>query len=139
MTAAKEIVIQSAIALLAAERAKDAREAIHLALQVVEELDRAVLDRKARAQPIKPRQALPVRARRVLEKLGFFKAGSEPSPTDLRGKICEAHLLGARSCGQAMVQQIAMWFRSHGEELPRECQLYRDNWLTSRCDEPQKT
>jgi hypothetical protein len=87
---------------------------------------------KARPRP------LPIRALRVLERLGVVRPDVAPHPRDLKHEVCEAHLLAAKSCGQATVQQIAAWFQEHGQTLAAECATWGDDWLTSRCDQPRR-
>lgn len=161
---AKEQVIQAAVTLVATGKAGQAAEALSMATQLIAELERAWEAREARrsrtaarktaaARPaakgrtkagarsasraaadsgIKP---LPIRALRVLERIGVARPDAAPSPRELRHKVCEAHLYSAKNCGQATVQQIATWFRDHGETLLAECATYSEDWMTSRCDE----
>lgn len=139
MAVTRELLIQSAVSLLATGRAKEPQEAVTLALSVVTELERVIAARSARPKAApKPPPPLGARPRKVLERLSLVKGKDEVLPQHLKGKICEAHLLGAKSCGAATVKQISAWFKAHGEELPAECALYDANWLTNRCDEPPK-
>lgn len=150
MAVTKELLIQSAVALLASGRAKEPQEAVSLALNIVGELERVIAARSVvgggggrRRAGVKPPKAPPplgARARKVLERLSLAKGSVQVTPQELKGKVCEAHLLGAKSCGAATVKQIAAWFKAHGEVLPAECALYDANWLTNRCDEkPEDT
>jgi hypothetical protein len=139
----KELLIQSAVTLLASGRAKEPHEAVALALNVVGELERVIAARgarggKASGKAPKAPPPLGARARKVLERLSLAKGTGAVAPQELKGKICEAHLLGAKGSGAATVKQIAAWFKAHGEVLPAECALYDANWLTNRCDEKPK-
>lgn len=181
MTGGRELVIQSAVSLLATGRAKDAEQAVTLALRLVDEVDKVLTKRvaasraargvaPARTAPARtplvappprpgaktgkatrPRKAvgaasasgestlpattLPIRPRRHLEKLGLMRPDVETTPAELEGKLCEAHLAGAKGSSAAIAKQVAAWFKAHGAQLPQECATYDANWLTSRCDE----
>jgi hypothetical protein len=174
VTGGRELVIQSAVSLLATGRAKDAEQAVTLALRLVDEVDKvltrrvaasraargAVPARTAGAAPparvgaktgkaTRPRKAvgtasgdstlpattLPIRPRRHLEKLGLIHADEEATPAELEGKLCEAHLAGAKGSSAAIAKQVGAWFKAHGAQLPKECATYDANWLTNRCDE----
>jgi hypothetical protein len=138
MAVSKELLIQSSVALLASGRAKEPQEAVDLALKVVGELERVIAARGARQKPAKPPPPLAARPRKVLERLGLVKGEAPVLPQELKGKVCEAHLLGAKGAGAATVKQISAWFKAHGEALPTECALFDANWLTNRCDETPK-
>lgn len=180
MTGGRELVIQSAVSLLATGRAKDAEQAVTLALRLVDEVDKVLTRRvaasraargatrapaeaptRAAPRPAAPRPAgakgtrprkavgaasasgdstlpattLPIRPRRHLEKLGLMRADVETTPQALEGKLCEAHLAGAKGSSAAIARQVAAWFKAHGAQLPKECATYDANWLTNRCDE----
>lgn len=77
------------------------------------------------------------RGRKALEALGVVRPedGELVLPANVRGKLCAAHLDGAKSCGPATIKQIAAWFAAHGETLPAQCAAFDANWLTNRCDE----
>jgi len=169
-------VIQSAVSLLATGRAKDAEQAVTLALRLVDEVDKVLTRRVAASRAARgagparspsaapparagaktgkatrPRKAvgsasasgdttlpattLPIRPRRHLEKLGLLHADVETTPAELEGKLCEAHLAGAKGSSAAIAKQVAAWFKAHGAQLPKECATYDANWLTNRCDE----
>lgn len=167
----KELVLHTAVTLVAAGKAEGAEEALSLATGLLAELERAWQAREARqtrtaarkapgkapgksaarkaapaARAAKPARAggktaaikpLPLRALRVLQRIGVAGPDAAATPADLRDKVCEAHLFSAKNCGQATIQQIATWFRDHGETLVPECQTYADDWMTSRCDQPR--
>lgn len=77
------------------------------------------------------------RGRKALEALGLVRPedGQLVLPEHVRGKLCAAHLDGAKACGPATIKQIAAWFAAHGETLPAQCATFDANWLTNRCDE----
>jgi hypothetical protein len=77
------------------------------------------------------------RGRKALEALGLVRPedGQLVLPAHVRGKLCAAHLDGAKACGPATIKQIAAWFAAHGETLPAQCATFDANWLTNRCDE----
>lgn len=77
------------------------------------------------------------RGRKALESLGLVRPedGQLVLPEHVRGKLCAAHLDGAKACGPATIKQIAAWFAAHGETLPAQCATFDANWLTNRCDE----
>lgn len=147
--AVKELLVQSAVTLLATGRAKNPAAAVELAARVLADVEQALAARKARGAkgkaggksgvsralaPAKPKP-LPVRARRVLERIGAVGPQEDPTPQALRGRVCEAHLFSAKGCGHATIAQIAAWFSAHGEALSPGCATYEQDWLTSRCDE----
>mgnify|MGYP000405348018 CR=1 FL=1 len=95
--------------------------------------------KKAPAKKAAPGDAriLGPRGRKALEGLGVVRPedGALLLPAHVRGKLCAAHLDGAKACGPATIKQIAAWFAAHGEMLPAECATFDANWLTNRCDD----
>lgn len=149
---ANELLVQSAVTLLATGRAERAAEAVSMAAQLIAEVERAVETQKrakkkrsktrkkskARARPratAKKRKPLPVRALRVLERLKVMDPDEPLDAEALPGKVCEAHLIAAKGCGEATVKQIASWCKAQGVTLEKECTTFDESWLTSRCDE----
>lgn len=158
----KELLVQSAVTLLATGRADKAAEALSMATQLLAEVERAYEAQTARrskrtkktssARSTRSRKTktgsrakrskgkgakpMPIRALRVLQRIGVVGADEAPSARKLKRQVCEAHLFSAKNCGQATVQLVADWFQAHGETLVKECKTFSDDWMsTSRCDE----
>lgn len=148
---ANELLVQSAVTLLATGRAEQAAEAVTMATQLIAEVERAIEAQKGRAKSkrtktgkrskarpksrAKKLKPLPVRALRVLVRLKVVDADQAVDAEELPGKVCEAHLISAKGCGDATVKQIASWCKAQGVILEKECATFTESWLTSRCDE----
>lgn len=162
----KDVLVQSAVTLLATGRADTATEALSMATQLVAEVERAYKAQtergkerskkkssagrstrsrttstgsRAKGQRSKAKadgKPMPIRALRVLQRMGVLDAEEAPNARKLKRRVCEAHLFSAKNCGQATVQLVADWFQAHGETLVAECRTFSEDWMsTARCDE----